>query len=68
MFWLSLWGVSRLGSHIDANQVTEAGWLSIFSFVRLHPQWTSALLAGFILAGSAHSLADAISTWFKRRF
>ena len=68
VFWLSLWIVSRLGSHIDPNQVTQTEWISVFSFVRLHPEWTAALLSGFILAGSAHSIADGISTWFKRRF
>jgi len=68
MFWLSLWLISRLGPHIDASRATEAGWLSIVAFARQHPDWTSALLGGFILAGSAHSIADGISTWFKRRF
>jgi uncharacterized metal-binding protein len=68
LFWVGLWLISRLGPHIDPSQETQAGWLSIFSFARMHPQWTAALFSGFILAGSAHSIADGISTWFKRRF
>jgi uncharacterized metal-binding protein len=68
LFWLCLWLVSRAGPHVDPNQVTQAGWLSIFAFAHVHPDWTAAMLGGFILAGSAHSTADGISTWFKRRF
>jgi uncharacterized metal-binding protein len=68
LFWLSLWLYSRLGPHVDASAATRAGWESLFGFARTHPLWTVALLSGFILAGTTHSVADAIYTWLKRRF
>jgi uncharacterized metal-binding protein len=68
LFWVVLWLLSRLGPHVNADAVTKAEWASLFSLAHAHPQWTLALLAGFILAGTTHSLADALSTWFKRRF
>jgi len=68
LFWLGLWGASRLGPHVDPNVTTRAEWTSLLSFVHAHPQGTIAALSGFILAGTAHSIADAISTWLKRRF
>ncbi len=68
VFWLSLWLYSRLGPHVDATAATQQQWASINVFVQDKPQWTAALLLGFILAGTTHSIADTISTWFKRRF
>lgn len=66
--WAALWLVSYFGPHVDANGLTRAGWSSLYLTAQAHPQQTVALLAGFILAGTAHSLADVISTGIKRRF
>ena len=44
-----------------------AGWDSVVRAVRTYPHETAALLSGFILAGTAHTLADVISTGIKRR-
>ena len=68
LFWGALWLYSRLGPHVDPGAETRAEWTSLFTVANAHPQPTIALLAGFILAGTAHSVADAVSTWFKRRF
>ena len=68
LFWLGLWGYSRLGPHIDATEVTRGEWASLLHFAQIHPQWVAAALCGFILAGTAHSVADTISTSVKRHF
>jgi len=68
LVWTVVWGISRLGPHLDPNAVARNEWASLFGFMKTHPQWTVAMLMGFILAGSAHSAADFMSTWFKRRF
>lgn len=68
LFWVLFWLISRLGLHIDASQTTRAQWQSVLDFARARPDWTVALLGGFILAGTTHSLADSISTWLKRKF
>ena|ERR1051325_1412535 len=68
LFWGGLWLVSRLGPHINASEVTRDVGNLLFRFGQEHPQWTIAALGGFILAGTAHSVADAISTSFKRHF
>lgn len=68
VFWLSLWLYSRLGPHVDATAATTQQWQSISAFAVDKPHWSGALLTGFILAGTTHSIADTISTWFKRRF
>ncbi len=67
VFWLVLWLVSRLGPHINASDLTVAGWGNILTFAQAHPTQSGVLLAGFILAGSVHSLADAIYSGIKRR-
>jgi uncharacterized metal-binding protein len=68
LFWGGLWVYGRFGPHVDASALTRAEWSGIFGFAHTHPQWTLALLSGFVLAGSVHSIADAVSTGFKRRF
>jgi uncharacterized metal-binding protein len=65
--WVGTWAYSRLGPHVDPNQVTGEGWRTLSTLAGRHPQDTIALLAGFVLAGTAHSIADLISTWCKRR-
>lgn len=68
LFWLTIWLISRFGPHLNPNDATRQQWQSVWDFARARPQWTMALLSGFILAGTTHSLADVISTWFKRKF
>ena len=68
LFWGGLWLYSRLGPHVDASELTRQQWASLLLFGQAHPQWTAASLGGFILAGTAHSVADVISTSLKRRF
>jgi uncharacterized metal-binding protein len=64
--WAGAWVISRLGLHIDPNRVTNDEWRSLTTTASLHPRAALALLSGFVLAGTTHSLADLISTWFKR--
>lgn len=66
--WLVLWGMSRMGPHIDPTATTKAHLGYTWSFLQANPVETQIALAGFILAGSAHTIADVISTWFKRKF
>lgn len=66
--WFGLWGYSRFGPHVDATAVTRAQWESTFAFAHAHPQTTFALIGGFVLAGTTHTVADIISTTLKRRF
>lgn len=67
LLWLVLWLYSRLGPHVNAGEVTRAEWSSIYMFAQMRPLQAGALLAGFILAGSAHSISDAIYSRLKRR-
>lgn len=66
--WVGAWGISRLGPHVDPNRVTNDVWHSLTTLADLHPHAALALLSGFVLAGTTHSIADLISTWFKRHF
>ena len=68
VFWGGIWLTSRLGPHLDPSALTRAGWLSLLDAARARPQQTTALLLGFILAGTTHSLADFIYSGIKRRF
>ena len=67
VFWTGMWAISRLGMHIDPSREVDTGWHSFFGFVHMHPGWSAALLTGFVLAGTTHSIADLISTGIKRR-
>lgn len=68
LLWLGVWLVSRLGPHLDANQITRQQWQSFYGMTQTHPHETVALASGFILAGTTHSLADIIWSGLKRRF
>ncbi|HLK55498.1 MAG TPA: metal-binding protein [Chthonomonadaceae bacterium] len=68
LFWGGLWLVSRFGPHLDPDAMTWNAWTLLLHFGQGHPPWVIAALGGFILAGTAHSLADAISTSLKRHF
>ena len=66
--WAVAWGYSRLGPHVNPSGVAQAEWLSLFSLANRYPRSTAALLGGFILAGTTHSIADIIWSGIKRRF
>jgi uncharacterized metal-binding protein len=67
LLWIGVWLVSRLGPHLDANQITRQQWQSLYGMTHAHPHETVALVSGFILAGTTHSLADIIWSGLKRR-
>ncbi len=69
LLWGGLWIYGHYAHHpLNPNATTRAEWQSLFSYAQAHPKWTMALLAGFILAGTMHSLADLVFTGLKRRF
>lgn len=65
--WVLVWGISRLGPHLNPDAVTQAEWRSLYTLAYAHPQAAGALFAGFILAGTTHSLADLVWSGIKRR-
>ena len=67
VFWVSLWAYSRLGPHVSASEFTSNGWTTLNHWIHMHPSQTCAVLSGFILAGSAHSLSDFVYSTMKRR-
>lgn len=63
-FWL-------YGAFQGPDQARSAAlqqWASLQGFVAAHPTQTAVALAGFILAGTVHTLSDILSTFFKRLF
>jgi uncharacterized metal-binding protein len=68
LLWGGLWVYHHLIAPVDANAVTQRHLASLLDFAREKPHQSGALLSGFILAGTTHSVSDTISTWFKRRF
>lgn len=66
--WLGLWLYGRFMPDVNASAFTRAQWESLLNFAQARPYWTGAFLSGFILAGTTHSVADILSTWYKRRF
>ncbi|HLJ55417.1 MAG TPA: metal-binding protein [Chthonomonadaceae bacterium] len=67
VFWAALWGYSRLGPHVDPTLAASTGWRTILVWTEQNPVLAAAGLGGFILAGTAHSLADFIYSGAKRR-
>ena len=67
VFWFGLWIYSRLGVHVDPTLAAVSGWQTLAVWLRLHPFPAAAMLSGFILAGTAHSLSDFIYSGMKRR-
>ena len=67
LFWVCLWSYSRLGPHVDPTLAAENGWRTILTWAHIHPFMAGAALGGFILAGSAHSIADIVYSRLKRR-
>lgn len=68
LLWVGAWLVSRLGPHLNPDQIAWQEWQSLYALVQAHPQETAALASGFILAGTTHSLADILWSGLKRRF
>jgi uncharacterized metal-binding protein len=67
LFWGGLWLYGRYVPRVHPDALTRAQWQSLFAFTHAHPQWTFALLSGFILAGTTHAIADTVFTWCKRK-
>lgn len=67
VFWAGLWGYSRLGPHVDPTLAAASGWRAIVAWSQLHPALAGSALAGFILAGASHSIADIVYSRLKRR-
>lgn len=67
LFWFVLWILSAAGLHMDTVGVTANGWHTLIAWARLHPEPVAAVLSGFVLAGTAHSVADIVYSGFKRR-
>lgn len=62
------WCFGTLRSTELAQDAARYQWSSLKAFVAAHPTQVGVALAGFILAGTMHTLADVTTTWFKRRF
>ena len=66
------WGSALLFSlylkTVDPVEITRQNVLTLGLFVRTYPHEVAVASAGFILAGTAHSIADLISTRLKRTF
>lgn len=67
LLWVGVWVVSRIGPHLDPNQVAWQQWQSLLTLAKAHPQESMALASGFVLAGTTHSIADIIWSGIKRR-
>ncbi len=65
--WIVLTAAHRIGMSTDPDREIRRDWHSLFGFAQVHPQWAGALFLGFVLAGTAHSLADIIWTGIRRR-
>lgn len=68
LLWAGLWIYGRYVSHVNPDALTRAHWQSLLSLSHAHPLSTLALVSGFILAGTTHTLADTVFTFCKRRF
>lgn len=68
ILWIISWALSLMEPRIDPATATRQHWENALRFLRSRPEQTTALLSGFILAGTTHALTDMIATWFKRRF
>ncbi len=64
------WGGAYLFSlyrkTVNPTAYTINNLLELNAFIHGHPYQVTAASAGFILAGTVHSIADIISTWIKR--
>ncbi|MCX6377851.1 MAG: metal-binding protein [Armatimonadetes bacterium] len=70
---LLMWGGLMVYSYfyspsLNPAAVTAEKWSSLIYLMKARPLETSALIGGFILAGTTHSLSDFTWSWFKRRF
>lgn len=64
--WVGVWLWNQCGMHVDPTSVTQMEAHSLGQIMRTHPRESLAFLVGFVLAGTAHSLADIVSTGLKR--
>lgn len=68
LLWGGTWLVSQIGMQMDPNRVTWQEWSSLITLIQTHPHEAVALLSGFVLAGTTHSVADIIWSGIKRMF
>jgi uncharacterized metal-binding protein len=64
--WLLIYG--QLQGTEAAQQAAKTQIEAVKAFLADYPTHIGVGLAGFILAGAVHTVTDAVSTWFKRRF
>lgn len=62
----ALWGLIRAGIPVNNDAVLGGFWGLTTDWTRLHPTWAMCALAGLILGGLTHSVADAVVSWAKR--
>ena len=67
LFWLGIWLYSRLGPHVNASEATKAQLGSLTHWAHTHRNLATAGIAGFILAGTTHSVSDLIYSFVKKR-
>lgn len=64
--WAAVWVWNSCGLNVDPNLVTQVEERSLWQIMRTHPKETGAFVAGFVLAGTTHSVADLVTTRLKR--
>lgn len=69
MFWLTarcaLWAVNRYVMVVNRDGILHHVGVGTADFFLLHPLWTWYALAGLILGGIAHTVADGIVSFCK---
>jgi uncharacterized metal-binding protein len=63
-----LWLYGHFFGAKQADLIARQQWTSLDGFVSTHPAQVGLALAGFVLAGTVHSLSDAVFTFFKKLF
>ncbi len=63
---VGFWAIGQVLAWHEARQMTQREWSSLVAFVRAHPTEVEAGVAGFVLAGTVHSLTDALWSGVKR--
>lgn len=70
MFWAVARGVMWLaikeGAHINRDIILGSLWNEGFTWTISHPTYSLWIFTGLILGGVVHSLADGITTFFKK--
>jgi uncharacterized metal-binding protein len=69
MFWLTaraaLWAVDRYVMVVNRDGILHSIGVDVSTFFLSHPTWTWYAVAGLILGGIAHTIADAIVSFAK---